>query len=58
MSSKPNGQRGFRIYLAVLTLLLILACVLFAAASAAHARMQPRIRESTHPALALRANHG
>lgn len=58
MSNKPSRSRGFTIYLAVLIVLLILACVLFFAASAEHATREPHIREHGLFALALNAAYG
>lgn len=58
MSTKPNRPRAFSIYLTVLIVLLILACMLFIAASTANAKVQPRVRPNGLLALALSMPHG
>lgn len=58
MSTKPKRPRAFSIYLAVLIVLLILACMFFIAACTANARVQPRMRPNGLLALSLSMPHG
>lgn len=42
MARKEHISRGFSVFIAVLTVLLILACALFVHASAVHRNEQPK----------------
>lgn len=42
MARKEHKSRGFSVFIAVLTVLLILACALFVYASAVHRNEQPK----------------
>lgn len=57
MARKEHKSRGFSVFIAMLTVLLILACALFAYASAIHRNEQPE-RPTMQRFAMVTAQHG